>query len=737
MGHDVFVSHSAKDKITADAVCAVLESRGIRCWVAPRDITPGKDWGESIVDAIKGARAMVLVFSNHANTSPQIKREVERAVNKGIPIIPLRIENVVPTASLEYFLSTPHWLDAFTPPLEKHLEHLAQVIRQIIEVTAPATGVAIPPSPDKHALPGKIGPAKHAPARAKKSKSLLLVAAAILLLLGTGGWYFGMYVPAENARKAKETQIEAAKQQALAEQKRLEAEKERLANATGFASVKTTPTGASVSIDNSAAQESPAVFKSLKLGKHSVSISLDGYEPFTGEIEIKENDIMPLDKTLIRSKGTLTLSTTPKGVSYTVSGGAEVESRTDLTGTTPATLENLPTGDYQVQFQRDGWPVSIKSIQVPRNKTASAQQDFSAGTVVLTSDPSGASVMQNDRLFGMTPLTLTNLPPGELALQLQLAGFSPTNFTETVKAGGKSTRNIYFARGAVQISSEPSGASILQNGKSLGSTPLTLNNLAPGTHLYTLQLSGYTATNIATTVKGGETADLSARLRRPMEDFIGKWNFLHGGRRVLMEADGINSQVDYNEYFYELRETSGGELEMAAEREDYTMTVNSGIAKGSTTVSESVYPPGDTSITINVGGGNGGGQSGFGNLLGAMVVAAAKPKTIQGTVSYTVQYLPEKNMVVLFAHRIVNSIAVEKEDIFALDSTRTKLVDFLVPTDKKQSNAYSKLRPVPVNLVASANDINDDLINRVINSHLQPDGSGFTGGLTYAVKVNR
>src|SRR2546430_1562817 len=144
MAHDVFVSHSAKDKATADAVCAVLESRGIRCWVAPRDILPSQDWGGSIIEAINGARAMVLIFSANANASPQIKREVERAVNKGIPIIPLRIEDVAPTATLEYFISTPHWLDAFTPPLEKHLKYLAQIIRQIIgaQQTADGAGAA-------------------------------------------------------------------------------------------------------------------------------------------------------------------------------------------------------------------------------------------------------------------------------------------------------------------------------------------------------------------------------------------------------------------------------------------------------------------------------------------------------------------------------------------------------------------------------------------------------------------
>ena len=117
LAHDVFISYSSKDKPAADAACAVLESKGIRCWIAPRDIIPGADWGESIIDALNQSRAFVLVFSSNANSSPQIKREVERAVNQGLPVIPLRIEDVAPIKSLEYFISSPHWLDAFSLPL--------------------------------------------------------------------------------------------------------------------------------------------------------------------------------------------------------------------------------------------------------------------------------------------------------------------------------------------------------------------------------------------------------------------------------------------------------------------------------------------------------------------------------------------------------------------------------------------------------------------------------------------
>ena len=141
MAHDVFISYSSKDKAVADAATAVLEGRGARCWVAPRDILPGADWGEAIIDAIAGSRVMVLVFSANANASPQVKREVERAVNKGVIVVPFRIENVPLCKTLEYFVSTPHWMDAYSGPLDQHLSRLAHTVLALVNVPQPG-GVA-------------------------------------------------------------------------------------------------------------------------------------------------------------------------------------------------------------------------------------------------------------------------------------------------------------------------------------------------------------------------------------------------------------------------------------------------------------------------------------------------------------------------------------------------------------------------------------------------------------------
>jgi hypothetical protein len=140
MDFDAFISYATADKTVADAACAVLEAAGIRCWVAPRDISPGREYAAAIIDAIDRCRVMVLIFSSRANDSSQVRREIERGASKGVAIMPVRIEKVMPTKSMEYFLGDIHWLDAMTPPIENHLQQLAVTIKAILNANPAAAG---------------------------------------------------------------------------------------------------------------------------------------------------------------------------------------------------------------------------------------------------------------------------------------------------------------------------------------------------------------------------------------------------------------------------------------------------------------------------------------------------------------------------------------------------------------------------------------------------------------------
>jgi hypothetical protein len=171
---DVFISHASKDKTVANAVCARLEAAGIRCWIAPRDIVAGTSYGEAIIDAIHAAKIMVLVFSANANASAQIPKEIERAVSNGVAILPFRIEDVAPGKSLDYFIGSVHWLDAMTPPMEKHLDSLAETVHKLLGALSPVPIPApIPPPP----------PPIPAPTPAASSKAMLIGIAAALVLV--------------------------------------------------------------------------------------------------------------------------------------------------------------------------------------------------------------------------------------------------------------------------------------------------------------------------------------------------------------------------------------------------------------------------------------------------------------------------------------------------------------------------------------------------------------------------
>jgi len=183
MPYDAFISYSTHDKSTADATCAALEASGIRCWIAPRDIVPGAEWGEAIILAINQCRVMILIFSANANESPQIRREVERAVSKGIPIIPLRIQDITPTHSLEYFIGTVHWLDALTPPLEAHLRRLTETVRVLLQID---------PTPPRIVT---ASPAVPADSPSRRILAMMSIACLVVALAGVGIWRLGITQP--------------------------------------------------------------------------------------------------------------------------------------------------------------------------------------------------------------------------------------------------------------------------------------------------------------------------------------------------------------------------------------------------------------------------------------------------------------------------------------------------------------------------------------------------------------
>jgi|GEM_PF-3160395 len=133
MARDLFISYSSVNKEIAQAMCSTLESKSIRCWIAPRNIPPGKDYPEALVEAIKECPIFVLILSSRSGSSDDVKNEVANAARFKRTIITFRIENVEPSDALMYHLMRPQWYDATLPPLERHLQALAINVKQALD----------------------------------------------------------------------------------------------------------------------------------------------------------------------------------------------------------------------------------------------------------------------------------------------------------------------------------------------------------------------------------------------------------------------------------------------------------------------------------------------------------------------------------------------------------------------------------------------------------------------------
>lgn len=144
MENRIFISYSNADKIVATSFVDLFENNGIKCWTAPRDIVPGKDYGEEIMNGIMLSKFFILIFTKNANSSKHVKREVERALHFDKIIVPLKIDDTIPTGGMEYYLSTLQWLDAQEEnKYQKVLKDASNILGVAIERDKVITGSEI------------------------------------------------------------------------------------------------------------------------------------------------------------------------------------------------------------------------------------------------------------------------------------------------------------------------------------------------------------------------------------------------------------------------------------------------------------------------------------------------------------------------------------------------------------------------------------------------------------------
>ncbi len=338
----------------------------------------------------------------------------------------------------------PEWEETIAACLAKEASERPQSAGEVAERLGLIGGVKVMPKPAAKvavaepvvaAAVKSAEPAEEVEESKPKSKTGLYAGlAAAALMLGGAGFYFGVYAP-EQARLAEVARLEAEGKQAEALKLKTDGELKsllaaRLAAARGGVIVKTIPAGAEVTVGALEHATSPVTIKEAKLGKYPVKVRLAGYEDYAGEVEVKENAFAEVDATLVRSTGSVAITSEPSGLSYVLSGNEKTER-----GTTPAKVSAIPTGDYTVTLARSGWPEVKQTLRVERGAEARTSAEFPSGALEITSVPSGAEVYFEGEKAGVTPLSFRDSPPIMYAYELRLKGYKAATVSGEVKPG--------------------------------------------------------------------------------------------------------------------------------------------------------------------------------------------------------------------------------------------------------------------------------------------------------------
>jgi hypothetical protein len=247
MTRDAFISYSNADAEPAEQIRQALESRGVKCWIAPRDIPAGQTWASAIVTGIEESHVVVVLISAAANHSRQMPREVEIADAKHRGVLPVRIENVALASDLEFFLGNRQWIDVFPGPIMAHADRLAAAVASLRVTPPPLQSHPMAPSLSAASLsaarPGRLpgasayqpyaqptpafmppafmpmaGPqAPPRPSAPGSVRRILPWALAILVLIAVVGTAVSVIASQEQARQREEQEF-TRKQQTLARQ---------------------------------------------------------------------------------------------------------------------------------------------------------------------------------------------------------------------------------------------------------------------------------------------------------------------------------------------------------------------------------------------------------------------------------------------------------------------------------------------------------------------------------------
>ncbi len=294
-----------------------------------------------------------------------------------------------------------------------------------------------------------------------------------------------------------------------------------LSPTTGNLKVGSSPSGAAVYVNNVYYGTTPHTVTNLPAGNNDLRLTYSGYNDYRDTVRIVSGQTISTYATLQSQAtyGTLTISSSPSNANIYLDGVYK--------GTTPRTIGGLSQGAHTLEITEPGYHEWSNTVQIHSNQvtyvTANLATDpqTTTGSISVTSNPSYAAVYIDGVYYGTTDPShariANDIAAGSHSVKVTLAGYADSVSTVTVNSGQTSTVSANLAggssgKGTIDVSSSPTGATVLLNNVNKGITPVTLSDQLPGSYTCTLQLPGYTTWSEVVEVHSGTTSYVSASL---------------------------------------------------------------------------------------------------------------------------------------------------------------------------------------------------------------------------------
>ncbi len=295
---------------------------------------------------------------------------------------------------------------------------------------------------------------------------------------------------------------------------------------TGSIFVQSVPSGAVATLDGGYGQITPTSFVGVNPYYHTVQVMLPGYQVWTNTVYVNQGETKTITANLVPvgpKNGWISINSIPSG--------ADIYIDNSYRGYTPSTIGGLSPGDHNVELRLAGYQTWKGTSTVTAGGTNTVtvtltknQPQTKTGDISVISNPGGASVSLNGNYQGDTKLVdgldIVGLNPGSYTMLLKKTGYNDYTTTVNVVADQVATINAALVKsstpsstGVIDINSQPTGADIYLDNAYKGITPLTLSNIPAGDHNVILKMNGYTDWTTTVTIKGGDTAQLSATMQ--------------------------------------------------------------------------------------------------------------------------------------------------------------------------------------------------------------------------------